>query len=392
MKAIISGGGTGGHIFPAIAIANALKKRYPDAEILFVGAEGRMEMEKVPAAGYTIKGLPIAGLQRKITIANIIKNLQLPFKMLKSRRKVKKIIRDFQPDIVVGVGGFASEPTLKTAAKMGYPTLLQEQNSYAGLTNKMLAQGARTICVAYDGMERFFPKEKIVFTGNPVREVIEKIYESNVAKRFEGTLADAKTAIEDRSDSRQKGLEHFGLDSNKRTVLSVGGSLGAGSINRMILDNLNFFKDNDIQIIWQTGKGMYEEAHRNVEKGNYGQWVKVHQFINEMDMAYRAADVIISRAGAIAISELCIVAKPVILIPSPNVSEDHQTKNAMALVEKGAAVMVRDSDCHEKGLGELLTLLNDNEKMATMSKNIKKLARRKAAESIVDEIEKIIRK
>lgn len=392
MKAIISGGGTGGHIFPAIAIANALKKRYPDAEILFVGAEGRMEMEKVPAAGYTIKGLPIAGLQRKITIANIIKNLQLPFKMLKSRRKVKKIIRDFQPDIVVGVGGFASEPTLKTAAKMGYPTLLQEQNSYAGLTNKMLAQGARTICVAYDGMERFFPKEKIVFTGNPVREVIEKIYEINVAKRFEGTLADAKTAIEDRSDSRQKGLEHFGLDSNKRTVLSVGGSLGAGSINRMILDNLNFFKDNDIQIIWQTGKGMYEEAHRNVEKGNYGQWVKVHQFINEMDMAYRAADVIISRAGAIAISELCIVAKPVILIPSPNVSEDHQTKNAMALVEKGAAVMVRDSDCHEKGLGELLTLLNDNEKMATMSKNIKKLARRKAAESIVDEIEKIIRK
>ncbi|MBP5190303.1 MAG: undecaprenyldiphospho-muramoylpentapeptide beta-N-acetylglucosaminyltransferase [Bacteroidales bacterium] len=392
MKAIISGGGTGGHIFPAIAIANALKKRYPDAEILFVGAEGRMEMEKVPAAGYTIKGLPIAGLQRKITIANIIKNLQLPFKMLKSRRKVKKIIRAFQPDIVVGVGGFASEPTLKTAAKMGYPTLLQEQNSYAGLTNKMLAQGARTICVAYDGMERFFPKEKIVFTGNPVREVIEKIYESNVAKRFEGTLADAKTAIEDRSDSRQKGLEHFGLDSNKRTVLSVGGSLGAGSINRMILDNLNFFKDNDIQIIWQTGKGMYEEAHRNVEKGNYGQWVKIHQFINEMDMAYRAADVIISRAGAIAISELCIVAKPVILIPSPNVSEDHQTKNAMALVEKGAAVMVRDSDCHEKGLGELLTLLNDNEKMATMSKNIKKLARRKAAESIVDEIEKIIRK
>ena len=392
MKAIRSGGGTGGHIFPAIAIANALKKRYPDAEILFVGAEGRMEMEKVPAAGYTIKGLPIAGLQRKITIANIIKNLQLPFKMLKSRRKVKKIIRDFQPDIVVGVGGFASEPTLKTAAKMGYPTLLQEQNSYAGLTNKMLAQGARTICVAYDGMERFFPKEKIVFTGNPVREVIEKIYESNVAKRFEGTLADAKTAIEDRSDSRQKGLEHFGLDSNKRTVLSVGGSLGAGSINRMILDNLNFFKDNDIQIIWQTGKGMYEEAHRNVEKDNYGQWVKVHQFINEMDMAYRAADVIISRAGAIAISELCIVAKPVILIPSPNVSEDHQTKNAMALVEKGAAVMVRDSDCHEKGLGELLTLLNDNEKMATMSKNIKKLARRKAAESIVDEIEKIIRK
>lgn len=391
MKAIISGGGTGGHIFPAIAIANAIKKRYPDAEILFVGAEGRMEMEKVPAAGYTIKGLPIAGLQRKLTIKNIIKNLQLPFKMIRSRRKVKKIIRDFAPDIVVGVGGFASEPTLKAAAQMGYPTLLQEQNSYAGLTNKMLAQGARTICVAYDGMERFFPKEKIVFTGNPVRESIERIYDSNVPKRFEGTLAEAKTMTQDHSDIKAQCRALFDLSATKRTVLSVGGSLGAGSINRMILDNLLFFKDNDIQLIWQTGKTMYEEARQRVDDSGCQQWVKVRQFINEMDKAYLAADVIISRAGAIAISELCIVGKPLILIPSPNVAEDHQTKNAMALVEKGAALMVRDSECHERGLIELLNLLNEKEKQASMSQNIQKLARRKAAERIVDEIEKIIK-
>lgn len=389
MKAIISGGGTGGHIFPAIAIANAIKKRWPDADILFVGAEGRMEMEKVPAAGYEIKGLPIAGLQRKLTIRNIIKNLQLPFKMIRSRKKVRKIIADFRPDIVVGVGGFASEPTLKAAAAMGYPTLLQEQNSYAGLTNKMLAQGARTICVAYDGMERFFPKEKIVFTGNPVRDIIENIY-NEVPQRFEGTLGEAKTLAENRT--RTQGLEHFGLAAGKRTVLSVGGSLGAGSINRMILDNIEFFKQNDIQLLWQTGKGMYEEACEKVKESGCGNLVKVHRFINEMDMAYRAADVIISRAGAIAISELCIVAKPVILIPSPNVAEDHQTKNAMALVEKNAAIMVRDSECHEKGLETLLNLLNDNDRMAAMGKNIKQLARRKAADRIVDEIKKITEK
>lgn len=391
MKAIISGGGTGGHIFPAIAIANAIKKRYPDAEILFVGAEGRMEMEKVPAAGYTIKGLPIAGLQRKLTLSNIIKNLQLPVKMIRSQRKVRKIIREFNPDIVVGVGGFASEPTLKAASRMGYPTLLQEQNSYAGLTNKMLAQGARTICVAYDGMERFFPKEKIVFTGNPVREVIEKIYDNDIPMRFEGTLEDVK-ALKNNPEAKTAAKAHFGLDADKRTVLSVGGSLGAGSINRMILGNMDFFKNNDIQLIWQTGKVMYEEACRKVEECGCGQWVKVHQFINEMDKAYRAADVIISRAGAIAISELCIVGKPVILIPSPNVAEDHQTKNAMALVEKGAALMVRDSECGTKGPEALLALLNDNDKQAAMSRNIQQMARRKAADKIVDEIEKIIKK
>jgi UDP-N-acetylglucosamine--N-acetylmuramyl-(pentapeptide) pyrophosphoryl-undecaprenol N-acetylglucosamine transferase len=389
MKAIISGGGTGGHIFPAIAIANAIKKRYPNADILFVGAEGRMEMEKVPAAGYAIKGLPIAGLQRKLTVSNIIKNLQLPFKMFRSRRKVKNILREFNPDIVVGVGGFASEPTLKTAAKMGFPTLLQEQNSYAGLTNKMLAQGAKTICVAYDGMERFFPKDKIVFTGNPVRDIIENIY-SEPLQRFEGTLGEAKMLTDNKTEKKAQGLEHFGLSAGKKTVLSVGGSLGAGSINKMILDNIEFFKMNDIQLLWQTGKGMFNDACQKVKEANCEHLVKVHQFINEMDMAYRAADVIISRAGAIAISELCIVAKPIILIPSPNVAEDHQTKNAMALVEKNAAIMVRDSECHDKGLETLLNLLNNDEQMAMMGKNIKQMARRKAADRIVDEIDKIL--
>jgi UDP-N-acetylglucosamine--N-acetylmuramyl-(pentapeptide) pyrophosphoryl-undecaprenol N-acetylglucosamine transferase len=372
MKVIISGGGTGGHIFPAIAIANAVKDRYPEAQILFVGAQGRMEMEKVPAAGYTIKGLPIAGLQRKLTIANIIKNMQLPFKMAKSRRMVKKIIREFQPDIVVGVGGFASEPTLKAAASMGYPTLLQEQNSYAGLTNKMLAKSARTICVAYDGMEKFFPKEKIVFTGNPVR-----------------------SSIEEMKATREEGRAAFGLKADSRVILIVGGSLGARSINQMMLGSLksiqNLFIDNNIQVIWQTGSYMFNEAEEAVKEAKAETTIKVHKFISQMDLAYAAADIIISRAGAIAISELCIVGKPIILIPSPNVAEDHQTKNAMALVNKGAALMVRDSECFEKGLPTAIQLLNQKEQQAQMSANILKLARRKAAYSIVDEIEKILK-
>lgn len=371
MKVIVSGGGTGGHIFPAIAIANAVKDRYPDADILFVGAEGRMEMEKVPAAGYTIKGLPIAGLQRKLTVGNIIKNLQLPFKMLRSRMMVKKIIRDFQPDIVVGVGGFASEPTLKAAASMGYPTLLQEQNSYAGLTNKMLAKSAKTICVAYDGMERFFPKEKIVFTGNPVRK-----------------------DIEDTTKTRIEGREEFGLREDSRVILIVGGSLGARSINEMMLKNLqsdSLFTDNNLQIIWQTGSYMYDMAADAVAKAGKDDTIRVHKFISRMDMAYAAAEIIISRAGALAISELCLIGKPIILIPSPNVAEDHQTKNAMALVEKGAALMVRDSECGEKGLRTAVELLNNAEQQAEMSKNILGLARRKAADRIVDEIEKILK-
>ncbi len=367
MKAIISGGGSGGHIFPAVAIANATKRRWSDAEILFVGAEGRMEMEKVPAAGYEIKGLPIAGLQRKLTMSNIVKNAMLPYKVIKSRMMVRGIIRDFNPDIVVGVGGFASEPTLKTAASMGYTTLIQEQNSYAGLTNKTLARSAAKICVAYDNMERFFPKERIVFTGNPVRK-----------------------EIEDLSVTREEGCTQFGLTPTKRVVLSVGGSLGARSINEMIIKNLDYFKATQTQLIWQTGKWMYREALKAVEEKQLGEWVKVNEFISRMDSAYAAADAVISRAGAIAISELCLVGKPVILIPSPNVAEDHQTKNAMALVCKGAAEMVADKDCAAKGIGILDNIMNNEEKRSTMSDNIKALGVRHSADLIVDEMAKLV--
>ena len=367
MKAIISGGGSGGHIFPAVAIAGALKRRHPDVDILFIGAEGRMEMEKVPAAGYKIEGLPIAGLQRKLTLENIVKNLQLPFKMLKSRRKVKDILRSFAPDIVVGVGGFASEPTLKAAADMGYPTLLQEQNSYAGLTNKMLARNAKKICVAYEGMDRFFPKDKIIFTGNPVRGDIEQM-----------------------NATREEGCEMFGLNPEGRVLLSVGGSLGARSINQMIISHLHFFKENRIQLVWQTGRWMYEEAVSAVKRANVEDWVKVHQFISRMDMAYAAADVVISRAGAIAISERCIVGKPVVLIPSPNVAEDHQTKNALALVDRGAAVMVRDAECDALCLPQVQELFENAAHREAMSVAIKKMAVYGAADKIVDQIDKIV--
>ena len=367
MKAIVSGGGSGGHIFPAIAIANALRRRYPDAQLLFVGAEHRMEMEKVPAAGYPIVGLPIAGLQRQLTLSNLFKNLQLPYRVMRSRQLVRGVIRQFNPDIVVGVGGFASEPTLKVAARMGYTTLLQEQNSYAGLTNKTLARSAATICVAYDGMERFFPADKIVFTGNPVRADIEQM-----------------------TATRDEGCQAFELDANLPVLLSVGGSLGARSINRMVLQNLTFFRDNNLQILWQTGRWMYDEAVAAVQSAGLQQWVKVHQFISRMDLAYAAADVIVSRAGAIAISELCLVGKPVVLIPSPNVAEDHQTKNAMALVNKGAALMVRDDECGTKGLPTVLHLMQDVPQCETMGKAIKSLAVPHAADKIVDEIDKLI--
>ena len=367
MKIIISGGGSGGHIFPAVAIANAVKARWNDAEILFVGAEGRMAMEKVPAAGYKIVGLPIAGLQRKLTPANIMKNLQLPFRIMKSRRIVKSVICDFNPDIVVGVGGFASEPTLKTAAAMGYKTLLQEQNSYAGLTNKILARKAEKICVAYEGMERFFPKEKIVFTGNPVRADIEQM---NV--------------------SSAEGRAHFGLETEGRVLLSVGGSLGARSINEMIINHLHFFRENKIQVIWQTGRWMYDQAVAAVERAQMGQWVKVHKFISRMDMAYAAADIVVSRAGAIAISELCLVGKPVVLIPSPNVAEDHQTKNALALVDRGAAVMVKDADCNSQGLAAVKDIFDAPEHQEAMRAAITKMAVRDAANKIVDQIDNIV--
>ena len=369
MKVIISGGGTGGHIFPALAIANAIKARYPQAEILFVGAQGRMEMEKVPAAGYPIKGLPIAGLQRQLSLSNILKNLQLPYKVLRSRQMVRRILRQFVPDIVVGVGGFASQPTLSAAAAMGFPTLIQEQNSYAGLANKTLARQAERICVAYHGMERYFPADKIVFTGNPVRADIENL-----------------------AATHAEGCAHFGLNPDLPVVLSVGGSLGAGSINRMILDNLQFFVDNRVQIIFQTGRVMYDQARQKVEAAGVSQWVKVHQFISRMDLAYAAAEAVISRAGAIAISELCLVGKPVMLIPSPNVAEDHQTKNAMALVDKGAALIMPDDKCHDEGLPLLLQLLRDPGRQQQMSQSIRALAAPDAANRIVDQIEQVIAK
>ncbi|MBO7541675.1 MAG: undecaprenyldiphospho-muramoylpentapeptide beta-N-acetylglucosaminyltransferase [Bacteroidales bacterium] len=369
MKAIISGGGTGGHIFPAVAIANAIKARYADADILFIGAEGRMEMEKVPAAGYPIKGLPIAGLQRSLSPKNIIKNLVVPFKLLKSQRMAKKIIRDFNPDIVVGVGGYASAPTLKTAAKMGYPTLLQEQNSYPGLTNKMLSAHADVICVAYNGLEKFFSAEKIVFTGNPVRKVIE-----------------------DMSVTKAEGCATFQVNPDKRIILSVGGSLGARTINETLCANLKYFIDNDIQLIWQTGKGYYKQAKEAVEAAGATNNIKVCEFISQMDHAYAAADAIISRAGAISISELCLVGKPVILIPSPNVAEDHQTKNAMALVNNGAALMVRDAEAMTTLCPTLDGLVGDNEKQKAMSEAILKMGMRNAADKIVDQIEKILKK
>ena len=286
---------------------------------------------------------------------------------MKSRRMVKGVIREFNPDIVVGVGGFASEPTLKAAASMGYKTLIQEQNSYAGLTNKMLARKAERICVAYDGMERFFPREKIVFTGNPVRADIEQM---NV--------------------SSAEGRAHFGLETEGRVLLSVGGSLGARSINEMIISHLHFFRENRIQLLWQTGRWMYDQAVTAVERAQVGQWVKVHQFISRMDMAYAAADIVVSRAGAIAISELCLVGKPVVLIPSPNVAEDHQTKNALALVDRGAAVMVKDADCNSQGLAAVKELFDAPERQATMCTAIAKMAVRNAANKIVDQIDDLV--
>lgn len=367
MKAIISGGGSGGHIFPAIAIANAIKARHSDADILFVGAEGRMEMEKVPAAGYPIKALPIAGIQRRFTIKNMVSNLQVPFKMVRSQRIVKDLLSSFNPDIVIGVGGYASAPTLKQAEKMGYKTLLQEQNSYPGVTNKMLAKTANTICVAYEGMDRYFPKEKIVFTGNPVRADIEHIQVSH-----------------------EESCRAFGFDANLPVVLLVGGSLGARSLNQMIMQHVDFFRDNKVQLIWQTGKWMYEEARRKVQTSGLAQWINVNQFLTRMDMAYAAADEVISRAGAIAISELCVVGKPVILIPSPNVAEDHQTKNAMALVQRGAARMIRDDECATVGLCVLKHLLSSPKEREAMSEACRKMGVRGAADRIVDEIEKLI--
>ena len=315
LRIIISGGGTGGHIFPAVSIANAIKELRPDTEILIEGAEGRMEVHRVPAAGYPIKGLPVAGFDRK----NLLKNIPVLIKLFKSQRLARKIVKDFQPHAAVGVGGYASGPTLKVAGSMGVPTLLQEQNSYAGVTNKLLAKQAKKICVAYEGMERFFDKDKIILTGNPVRQ---------------GLLNHSKT--------REEAIATFGLDPSKRTILILGGSLGARTINQCLMENLDKVKSSGIQFIWQTGKIYIEEAKAAVAKAGELPMLHVTDFISDMATAYSAADLVISRAGAGSISEFCLLQKPVILVAAPNVAEDHQTKNALALVTKDAALYVKD--------------------------------------------------
>lgn len=364
IKVIISGGGTGGHIYPAIAIANAIKKYVSDAEILFIGAKGRMEMEKVPAAGYLIKGLWISGLQRKLTFRNLL----FPLKVISSMFNANRIISEFKPDVVIGVGGYASGPTLRVACNKKIPSLIQEQNSYPGITNKILGNKVSKICVAYPDMNRFFPAEKIILTGNPVRSEI----------------------VNNQID-RGNALYHFKLNENKKTILVIGGSLGARTINDSVLSFLGFIEDNDCQLIWQTGKYFYEIAVKEVNDKKYKN-IKVFEFINQMDMAYTAADIIISRAGAIAISELCIVGKPVILIPSPNVAEDHQTKNAMALVDKNAAVLVKDINARKQLKEVLNQLLSDNNKMELLSKQINSLAYPDAADKIAEVVISLIKK
>ena len=361
-KVIISGGGTGGHIFPAISIANTLKKRIPDVQILFVGAQDRMEMEKVPAAGYEIVGLPVKGFDR----SRLLNNIKVVRCLLKSLSLAKKTLRDFQPDIAVGVGGYASGPTLWMASALGIPTLIQEQNSYAGVTNKLLAKKADRICVAYEGMEKFFPAEKIVVTGNPVRQDLEEAQEK-----------------------KEEALRFFGLSPEKKTVLVVGGSLGARTINRSIQGDLDKFFASDVQLIWQTGRYYHEEATRHL-KAYRGMPVWCSDFISRMDYAYAAADLVVSRAGASSISELCILKKPVVLVPSPNVAEDHQTKNALALVNNQAAVMVADKDAPQKLVDTALSIIHDNTRLVSLSQQIGKMAHFHSAEQIVDEIMKII--
>lgn len=358
---LVSGGGTGGHIFPALSIANALKRRDPQANILFVGAEGRMEMERVPAAGYDIKGLPVCGFNRK----NLFSNIKVLFKLWKSMRMAKKILRDFKPDIAVGVGGYASGPMLKEAQKHHIPTLIQEQNSYAGVTNKLLAKKACAICTAYTGMERFFPKDKIILTGNPVRADIIK---STVSK--------------------EEARKELGLPLDKKIVLVVGGSLGARTINESIVNAIPEIKKAGGFILWQTGKIYADECREIAAK--HADSVKATPFVSRMDLAYKAADIVVSRAGAGTISELQLLGKPSILIPSPNVAEDHQRKNAEALANRDAAIMILDSEAREKLPKEAAELLRDEKKCSTLSKNASAMALKNSDEHIVDQIYKIL--
>lgn len=354
-RIIVSGGGTGGHIFPAISIANAIREIAPEVEILFVGAEGRMEMERVPAAGYKIVGLPVVGLQRRLTV----KNLFFPFKLLRSLMKAKRIITDFKPDLAIGVGGYASGPILKAAQRMNIPTLLQEQNSYAGLTNRLLAKKAKVICVAYDGMEKYFPANKIILTGNPVRQGLESTH----------------TKIDE-------AFEFFKIPKGNRVILVIGGSLGARTVNQSVLANISkIASESNITLVWQTGKLYYNEVKKEVDKIDATN-IRVFDFINRMDLAYATANVIISRAGAGTISELCLVGKPCILVPSPNVAEDHQTKNALALSQKNAAILIADSDAMETLVDRALALSSNNGKMLELSVNIQKMALTNSAQVI----------
>lgn len=363
LRVIISGGGTGGHIFPAVSIANEIRAKRPDAKILFVGAEGRMEMQRVPAAGYEIKGLPIAGFNRK----NLLKNIPVLFKIMKSRAMARQIIREFRPQVAVGVGGYASGPTLNVAESLGIPTLIQEQNSYAGVTNKLLAKKARKICVAYEGMSRFFPAEKILYTGNPVRQNL-----------LEQTL------------SKEEAVRSFGLVPGKQTILVVGGSLGARTLNESILGNLPLVKQQSrVQFIWQTGKYYSAAIQEELSRRGCPDNLKVMDFIADMKAAYAAADLVISRAGAGSISEFCLLGKPVILVPSPNVAEDHQTKNAQALVQKGAALYVTDAEAIRTLMPLAINTVTDHDKLESLSRQIVQLARPNAASDIADEVLKL---
>ena len=363
LRVIVSGGGTGGHIFPAISIANAIKKLHPEAEILFVGAQGRMEMQRVPAAGYKIEGLSVRGLIRPLWSP---KNIGVMMDFLKSKRQVKDILREFKPQVAVGVGGYASAPTLNAASAMGIPCLIQEQNSYAGVTNKSLAKKARKVCVAYSGMERFFPADKIIMTGNPVRQ----------------NLLDIAVTKE---DARQS----LGLNPQKRTVLIIGGSLGARTINESVLNHLDAIRQSDVQFVWQTGKYYSESIQEALRKTDVVENLKVMDFISNMDNAYAAADIVVSRAGASSISELCLLGKPSILVPSPNVAEDHQTKNALALSTKDAAIFVADKDAKDTLISIALDTVSDDKKLASLSENVKKLAFHNSADIIAEEVYKL---
>lgn len=365
LRIIVSGGGTGGHIFPAISIANAIKEMRPDTEILFVGAEGRMEMQRVPAAGYPIKGLPVAGFDRK----NLFKNIPVLIKLFKSQRMAKQIIKEFRPHAAVGVGGYASGPTLKVAGNLGIPTLLQEQNSYAGVTNKLLAKKAHKICVAYEGMERFFDKNKIILTGNPVRQ---------------GLL--------NHSINREEAIRSFHLDPTKKTVLILGGSLGARTINQCVIENLGKIKTSGVQFIWQTGKIYINEAIAAIANAGDVTMLHVTDFISNMAAAYSAADLVISRAGAGSISEFCLLEKPIILVPSPNVAEDHQTKNALALVNKNAALYVKDANAKEELIDKAIQTVNQPGLLNNLSINIGKLAFTDSANIIAKEVIKLAEK